>query len=267
MMAQSPVQRIKSYAGTPTAGDCTAATIGVLNAINTTPATDTLYDCLDVSSTPTWIARASGSGTVSNVSWTGGIVSIADPTTTPAFTIAGTSGGVPYFNSATTWATSAAGTAGHTMLWGGAGAAPTALDPATKQAADADLTAIAAITRARGTLIRGGATDWEGVALGAANAILRSDGTDAVWAALVSSSGALDFPSIADGGCDELTQTMTGAALGDVVAMGVSGTALPAKVSATVRISAADTAQYQVCNFSGAAVDLSSRTFTARVVR
>ena len=66
-----------------------------------------------------------GSGSVTNVTWTGGIVSIANPSTTPAFTIAGTSGGVPYFASASTWASSAAGTAGHLMLWGGAGTAPT----------------------------------------------------------------------------------------------------------------------------------------------
>jgi hypothetical protein len=67
---------------------------------------------------------ASGTGTVSTIGWTGGIVSIANPTTTPAFTIAGTSGGVPYFNSGTTWATSAALTVNSLMVGGGAGAAP-----------------------------------------------------------------------------------------------------------------------------------------------
>ena len=61
---------------------------------------------------------------VSSVSWTGGIVSIATATTTPAFTIAGTSGGIPYFNSGTTWATSAALAASAIVLGGGAGAAP-----------------------------------------------------------------------------------------------------------------------------------------------
>jgi len=64
------------------------------------------------------------SGTVTNVSFTGGIVSVANPTTTPAFTIAGTSGGVPYFNSGTTWATSAALAANALVIGGGAGAAP-----------------------------------------------------------------------------------------------------------------------------------------------
>jgi len=65
-----------------------------------------------------------GSGTVTSVGWTGGIVSVATATTTPAFTIAGTSGGVPYFNSGTTWATSAALAASALVIGGGAGAAP-----------------------------------------------------------------------------------------------------------------------------------------------
>lgn len=66
----------------------------------------------------------SGSGTVTTVGWTGGIVSVANPTTTPAFTIAGTSGGIPYFNSATTWATSGALAANAIVIGGGAGTAP-----------------------------------------------------------------------------------------------------------------------------------------------
>jgi len=67
---------------------------------------------------------ASGTGTVSTVGWTGGIVSITNPTTTPAFTIAGNSGGVPYFNSGTTWATSAALATNSLVVGGGAGSAP-----------------------------------------------------------------------------------------------------------------------------------------------
>jgi len=67
---------------------------------------------------------ANPQGTVTSVGWTGGIVSVATATTTPAFTIAGTSGGVPYFSSASTWATSAALTASAIVIGGGAGAAP-----------------------------------------------------------------------------------------------------------------------------------------------
>jgi hypothetical protein len=71
---------------------------------------------------PTWTSASSG--TVTSVSWTGGIVSVATSTTTPAFTIAGTSGGIPYFSSGTTWASSGVLAASALVIGGGAGVAP-----------------------------------------------------------------------------------------------------------------------------------------------
>jgi len=47
-------------------------------------------------------------GGIGSVSWTGGIVSIANPTTSPVFSVAGTTGGIPYFVSGTEWASSGA---------------------------------------------------------------------------------------------------------------------------------------------------------------
>lgn len=72
------------------------------------------------------LAGGSSSGTVTSVSFTGGLISVATPTTTPAFTVAGTSGGIPYFSGAATWASSAAGTVNTLMKWGGAGNPPIA---------------------------------------------------------------------------------------------------------------------------------------------
>ena len=75
-------------------------------------------------------SNAASSGTVSSVaqSFTGGIISVGgSPITTSgtlALTVAGTSGGVPYFSSASTWATSAALASNSIVLGGGAGAAP-----------------------------------------------------------------------------------------------------------------------------------------------
>lgn len=80
--------------------------------------------------TASWAAIPAG-GTVTSVSWTGGIVSVANGTTTPAFTIAGTSGGIPYFSSASTWATSAALAANALVIGGGAGAAPSTVTTGT----------------------------------------------------------------------------------------------------------------------------------------
>lgn len=71
-----------------------------------------------------------GTGTVTSVAqtFTGGLISVAgSPITTSgtlALTVAGTSGGIPYFSGGTTWASSAALGASQVVLGGGAGAAP-----------------------------------------------------------------------------------------------------------------------------------------------
>jgi len=76
----------------------------------------------------TWAAAGTGSVTSVAQSFTGGIISVAgSPITTSgtlALTVAGTSGGVPYFTSTSTWATSAALAANALVIGGGAGAAP-----------------------------------------------------------------------------------------------------------------------------------------------
>ena len=79
-----------------------------------------------------WATPAGGgTGTVTSVSWTGGIVSVATPTTTPAFTISGTSGGIPYFSNGNTWASSAALAANALVVGGGAGTAPATVTTGT----------------------------------------------------------------------------------------------------------------------------------------
>lgn len=70
-----------------------------------------------------WVS-VGGTGTVTDVSFTGGLISVANSTSTPALTVAGTSGGIPYFSSASTWASSAALAANAIVIGGGAGSAP-----------------------------------------------------------------------------------------------------------------------------------------------
>lgn len=76
------------------------------------------------------IAATGGAGTVTSVAqtFTGGLISVSgSPVTTSgtlALTVAGTSGGVPYFSGTSTWASSAALTANALMIGGGTGAAP-----------------------------------------------------------------------------------------------------------------------------------------------
>lgn len=92
---------------------------------------DNTVSALDAASFRTAIGAGSGGGSVTNVSFTGGIVSVANPTTTPAFTVAGTSGGVPYFSSASTWLSSAALAANAIVVGGGAGGAPATITTGT----------------------------------------------------------------------------------------------------------------------------------------
>ena len=77
---------------------------------------------------PSWATPTTGSVTSVAQSFTGGIISVGgSPITTSgtlALTVAGTSGGIPYFSSASTWATSAALAANALVIGGGAGFAP-----------------------------------------------------------------------------------------------------------------------------------------------
>jgi hypothetical protein len=76
------------------------------------------------------ISATGTGGTVTSVaqSFTGGIISVGgSPITTSgtlALTVAGTSGGIPYFSSASAWASSAVLTTNALVIGGGAGAAP-----------------------------------------------------------------------------------------------------------------------------------------------
>jgi hypothetical protein len=76
------------------------------------------------SGAPVW--SSTYAGTVTSVSFTGGLITVATQTTTPALTVAGTSGGLVYFSSASTWASSAALTQYGVVYGGGAGATPVA---------------------------------------------------------------------------------------------------------------------------------------------
>jgi hypothetical protein len=114
---------------------------------------------LTTNGTATSWATVSGSGTVTSVaqSFTGGIVSVAgSPITTSgtlALTVAGTSGGIPYFSSGTTWATSAALAAGAIVVGGGAG-----VTPATTTTGTGVVTALGVNTGSAGAfIVNGGA--------------------------------------------------------------------------------------------------------------
>jgi len=80
---------------------------------------------------------STGGGTVTSVgqTFTGGLISVSgSPVTTSgtlALTVAGTSGGIPYFSSGSTWASSAALAANALVVGGGAGVAPATITTGT----------------------------------------------------------------------------------------------------------------------------------------
>jgi hypothetical protein len=86
---------------------------------------------ITINGTSTSLGGSISVGTVTSVGFTGGVISVAAPTSTPALTVAGTSGGIPYFSSASTWDTSAALTANALMIGGGAGVAPATITTGT----------------------------------------------------------------------------------------------------------------------------------------
>jgi hypothetical protein len=95
-------------------------------------------------------ATPSGSGGgVTSFSGDGTIITNSGSTGAVHATIAGTSGGIPYFSSASAWASSAVLAAGHVLLGGGAGSAPTSdasLDDGVTVASTLTYTGVGGIT-------------------------------------------------------------------------------------------------------------------------
>jgi len=127
------------------------------NTLSKLAATTDGYVLKLASGVPTWAAASATGVTSVAQTFTGGIISVAgSPITssgTLALTVAGTSGGIPYFSSGTTWATSAALATNQIMIGGGAGAAPSTTTTGTGV-----LTALSANTGSVGAfVVNGGA--------------------------------------------------------------------------------------------------------------
>lgn len=80
-----------------------------------------LYQC---TATNTWTAAGGGGGGVTSLTGDGTVITNSASTGAVTLTIAGTSGGIPYFNSTSGWASSALLAANALVVGGGAGTAP-----------------------------------------------------------------------------------------------------------------------------------------------
>lgn len=78
-------------------------------------------------------------------------------------------------------------------------------------------------------------------------------------------SGSIDYGSIPDGGCADSTIAATGVTTGKALAVALPVIATTG-LAVSAFVSASDVITFRTCNFSGAAVDLASATYSARDV-
>ena len=194
-------------------------------------------------------AIGASSGTVTSVaqSFTGGLISVGgSPITTSgtlALTVAGTSGGVPYFSSSSAWASSAALTANALMIGGGAGAAP-----ATTTTGSGVLTAL-------------------GIAPGSAGGFSTT---------IASGTSALGTSAISSGACASVvTTSATNTATTDVIMAGFNGdpTGVTGYAPATagmltiISYPSANNVNFKVCNNTSSSITPGAITLNWRVIR
>jgi hypothetical protein len=172
---------------------------------------------------PTWGIDYTGSVTSVAQSFTGGLISVSgSPITTSgtlALTVAGTSGGIPYFSSGTTWATSAALAANALVVGGGAGVAP-----ATVTTGTGVVTALGVNTGSSGAFVVNG---------GALGTPSSGTVTNLTGTASININGTVGGTTPAAGSFTTLTVSSTVSANGSV---GTDGQVLTSKGAGTAAI-------------------------------
>ena len=84
---------------------------------------------------------------------------------------------------------------------------------------------------------------------------------------ILSASATLNFGSIGPHSSETLTISCTGAALGDVVSLGIPNASMESDASFVAWVSAADTVSVKCFNFNGSSFDPASGTFTVKIIK
>jgi hypothetical protein len=263
-MAQANYTPISLYysttaAATPTSGNLVSGEL----AINIQD--EKLYFKNAAGTVKLLASNASSTGTVSSVAqtFTGGLISVAGtPITTSgtlALTVAGTSGGIPYFSSSSTWATSAALAANALLIGGGAGAAPASITTGTGV-----VTALGVNTGSAGALVVNGealGTPSSGTVTNlTGTASININGTVGATTATTGAFTSVTATSVTNSGLTNTRVTFAGASglLSDSANLTWSGTAL--NVTGTVAVTGALTATLDSTFSSTGALTISKGT-------
>lgn len=107
-----------------------------------------------------------------------------------------------------------------------------------------------------------GAKEYDG-----SNEFLTVGGVRYTLAKTLTATATLDFGSIATLSYEDLTMTLTGAADGDCIALGVPNVSMSAGIHYEAWVSAADTVTVRAFNPTAGAVDPASGTFRASIIK
>ena len=159
-------------------------------------------------------------------------------------------------NSAETWRISSTGLLSNT---GADGTAYLTLKAGTASANSAPLKFTSGTNL---TTAVAGAVEYDGTSL-----YFSPSTTRKIVTLSLAGSATLDFGSIAAAGNASLTITVTGAAVGDVVDLGVPNGSMTAGLVFTAWVSATNTVSVQCYNSTAGAIDPASGTFKARAIQ
>jgi len=122
-------------------------------------------------------------------------------------------------------------------------------------------------TVARGSIIVGGASTWGKLAIGTNGKVLKTDGTDPSWgSAGLSATATLAIATAVPQGHADLTIGVTGAVVGNPVALGIPAT-LPAGTCFSAFVSDTATVTVRFNNYSAVTATADTGSYTAMVFK